>query len=254
MKLYVQLSGRLGNHLFQVANGLALSKKYNCELFLVYNQHSQQEKEHLEILKQKSVPRHTLSFFNCKMVNDSHDSFSYTPITLTRDTYLYGYYQNEKYFKEIYTHLYDTFIDTKRIDVLKKLYNENSYFIHIRRTDYLVEVRFLIDYSYFERAVGYILERDPDAHFYILSDDIPFCKDYNVIQNLKNKTFIENMNTVTTLHLMTMCSKGGICSNSSFSWWGSYLNKNPDKIVIFPREWINNGMKVDVWYEGSVIL
>jgi len=251
MKLFVQLTGRLGNHLFQVANGLSLSKKYNYELILVYNDHNIQEKEHLGFLKQKSIPKSLLFNFTCKVITDKNP-FLYTPIHITGDTYIHGYYQNEKYFKEIYNEL--PFIEPERIKILKNLYNENSYFIHIRRTDYVLDERYIIDYSYFERATGYILERDPDANFYILSDDIPFCKCYDVIKNLKNKTFIENMNTINTLHLMKICSKDGICSNSSFSWWGSYLNKNPDKLVIFPREWIHNGMEVDIWFENSVIL
>jgi len=51
-----------------------------------------------------------------------------------------------------------------------------------------------------------------------------------------------------------MCRKGGLCSNSSFSWWGSYLNTNPDKVVIMPKQWMANSDIFDVWYEGTIII
>jgi hypothetical protein len=62
------------------------------------------------------------------------------------------------------------------------------------------------------------------------------------------------MSTLNTLYLMSLCKKGGICSNSSFSWWGGYLNTNPNKIVVFPNKWINTNYIVDIQYDGSTII
>jgi hypothetical protein len=102
--------------------------------------------------------------------------------------------------------------------------------------------------DYYKRAIAYLEERSPQSHYYIVSDDIPYCKQYALFEPL-NKTFVSDM----AFSVMTSC-KGGICSNSTFSWWGSYLIDR-EKIVIFPKQWINNGHEnTDVYFEGSIIL
>ena len=247
MYLYVKLTGRLGNHLFQIATGYALSKKHNCELILVYTPDTP-EQSYLGYFKFKNVPVNFLFGQNIKIFNFKPRCFEYIDIPIKEDTYLDGYFQNEKYFKNYYQELYDMFIDKT------KLKQNNSYFIHYRRGDYVNHHLYIIDYdTYFKKAIKYILDKDPDAYFNILSDDIEYCKTYKPFEDI-NKTFIENLDTLDTLHFMTCCEKGAICSNSSFSWWGSYLNKNKNKIVIFPREWINNGMEVDIWFEKSIVI
>jgi hypothetical protein len=100
--------------------------------------------------------------------------------------------------------------------------------------------------DYYQRAIAYIEAITPQSHYYIVSDDIPYCK--NLFESL-NKTFVEG----DAFSIMTSC-KGGICANSTFSWWGSYLIDR-EKIVILPKQWVNNGHdNADVYYEGSIIL
>jgi hypothetical protein len=124
----------------------------------------------------------------------------------------------------------------------------------VRRGDYVNHPLHQIEYdSYFPKAISYILEKDKDAHFYIVSDDIEYCKTYRVFNNI-NKTFLESVPELETLYFMSFCWKGGICSNSTFSWWGSYLNQNPDKIVVFPSKWLNNNSPNDIYYENSVVI
>jgi hypothetical protein len=53
---------------------------------------------------------------------------------------------------------------------------------------------------------------------------------------------------------MSLCSKGGVCCNSSFSWWGSYLNESKGKTVLFPSKWVNTYWKNDIYYKGSTII
>jgi len=57
-----------------------------------------------------------------------------------------------------------------------------------------------------------------------------------------------------SIYLMSLCSKGGICANSSFSWWGSYLNPSEDKTVVMPKRWINLDKPIDIYYENVVVL
>ena len=53
---------------------------------------------------------------------------------------------------------------------------------------------------------------------------------------------------------MSFCEKGGICANSSFSWWASYINANSKKVVTFPSKWLNNSWENDIYYENSTVI
>ena len=130
-----------------------------------------------------------------------------------------------------------------------------SYFIHVRRGDYLNSSFHYINLDvYYRNAIKYILNIDRTAHFYIISDDIEYCKRYNVIKDI-NKTFYENQDELETMYFMSLCNKGGVCANSTFSWFGSYLNRNPDKIVIFPDKWDNSSnVESDIYYTNSIVL
>jgi hypothetical protein len=101
----------------------------------------------------------------------------------------------------------------------------------------------------------------PNIHIYIMTDDIENAiidlkkiSDGVFMLNENNYEIIKNENDINSLYLMSLCKLGGICSNSSFSWWGSYLNTNKDKIVIFPDKWMNLNWNVDIYYSGSQVM
>jgi hypothetical protein len=131
---------------------------------------------------------------------------------------------------------------------------DGCYLIHVRRGDYLTNNLHGINLDkYYKTAIEYITSRDSNAKFCIMSDDIEYCKSYDAFKNI-NKIFYDNKNHVESLYAMSLCSKGAICPNSTFSWWGSYLNKNPNKVVIFPNKWFNADYPVDIYYKNSIVL
>lgn len=114
-----------------------------------------------------------------------------------------------------------------------KYKNLNStYFLHIRRGDYLLDVNSMHNINltiYYKNCFNLFPQ---DSHFLIFSDDITFCKNIELIKN-KNISFVEDEDEVNSLYLMSLCELGGIACNSTFSWWGSYLNENPNKKLLF---------------------
>ena len=250
--LYTPLHGGLGNRLFILASTYGICKKNNYNLILFEdspNNHSN-IKYWDNIFKTFPIIKKQITTsikINTKVIKEGIDCFKYNEYNLTNDVILIGYFQNIKYFTEYSDEIINYFTVDEIIDSLKLKYTnlDDSYFIHYRRGDYVNNDLYnVINYDiYFKNSIEFIKNIDYSPNFYILSDDIKYCKEYfkNIINedNNINMIFIENLNEVESLHLISLCKKGGICTNSSFSWWGSYLNKNPEKVVVFPKKWIN---------------
>jgi hypothetical protein len=240
-KIYVKIFSGLGNQMFQVASSYGIAKKHNRTLILVSNRNHYTETffNKFNIIQ----PEHLPSMHNyCEL--DNKQCFRYNDSILSNDDVtIYGYLQTEKYFQKYRQDILSFF---KRD--MKPL---NAYFIHVRRGDYVNNSNYTLDYdTYFKKAIDYL---GKDSQYYIMSDDIDYCKQYPLFESLQ-KTFIKDTD-INTLYLMSSCSLGGICSNSTFSWWGSYLIENPNKKVIFPSTWMNNGQdNKDVYPENSIIL
>ena len=107
--------------------------------------------------------------------------------------------------------------------------------MHIRRTDYTTSNGYhpVQTVEYYKKALEIIGEYDK---LFIFSDDIEWCRN-----NLKfdNMIFIEGNTDIEDLYLISLC-KHNIIANSSFSWWGAWLNKNPNKKVIAPSKWFGD--------------
>jgi hypothetical protein len=253
--------GGLGNQLFQICFGYSLSRQNNLRLSIIPsrdNVHKVDNSKYFRsIFKHFQVQKNT---YDDNYYLEPVDKYnSYIPDLFaqkcTKSKTFAGYFQTEKYFIHYKDELISIFTDN---DVYQSVYNLNrnnkSYFIHIRRGDYLSSSSLYINLDkYYENAINYVLKIDRKAHFYIISDDIDYCKSYHVFQDI-NKTFYENQDELETLYFMSLCKKGGICCNSTFSWFGSYFNTNPGKIVIFPDKWDNELGGNDIYYTNSIIL
>jgi GR25 family glycosyltransferase involved in LPS biosynthesis len=232
------LRGQLGNELFEIANAYYLSKKYGKYLILEGEKYGNNKVYH-NINDHKITKKR-----NKKIIINEPDK--YEPIILDRDKniILDGYYQCEKYFDEIKDEILELFQlndkDTLYLNELIKKYdiNDNSISLHIRRGDYLdknnKQLFSLIPLFYYEQCIKYF---GINKRYIIFSNEIEWCVKQDLFKNLPNKTFVHEKDYIE-LFLMSKCNDN-IIANSTFSWWGAYLNKNNNKKVLIPNRWFN---------------
>lgn len=175
--------------------------------------------------------------------------------------YLCGYWQSEKYFKDIREIILKEFIfpeDTIRKNeaLCNKMQQENSVSIHVRRSDYLTEQNVKVygnicTEKYYENAIEYIERNIESPSYYVFTDDLQWAKEFfkggNYIIVDKNR----GKDSYADMYLMSQC-KHNIIANSSFSWWGAWLNRNIDKKVLAPKKWFHNHEKEEVVCEDWI--
>lgn len=116
----------------------------------------------------------------------------------------------------------------------------DAYFLHVRRGDYVGNRFHELDLAqYYEKAIENIRTSKPHAVAYIVSNDIEWCKQWDVLQHIPHRFIKEN--EVDTLAIMKQCNVGGIASNSSFGWWGLYLNRSRPHLIL-PSKWFPHDM------------
>jgi Glycosyl transferase family 11 len=139
---------------------------------------------------------------------------------------LSGYFQSEKYFAHI------SHIIRREFVSLPRPQPQEAVSIHVRRGDYLSfpDHHPPCSLQYYREAMEWF----PQAEFLVFSDDPGWC-----LANLKapNVRIVTGQDPVQDMQLMSACTKGHIIANSSFSWWGAWLDANPDKVVIAPKAW-----------------
>ena len=234
-----KLAGGLGNYLFQIAAGYTLAMR-NYEDFAV--DFSKATRVHKDINTYRDNILRKIKDNTSECENTYIEpKFSYTEITYSKSLELKGYFQSEKYLnRELILDLYS--IDSKSYGRIFKEYLpfDNVVSLHVRRGDYLdkIDRHPPTKLSYCKNAIDYFGSK---YDFYVMSDDIDWCK-----ENLKgdNIRFIEGEPDYIDLWLMTLCEHN-IITNSSFSWWGSWLNQNKDKTVIAPKKWFGKYKHLD---------
>lgn len=234
-----KLQGGLGNQLFQWAYGKALSIQHNIDLFLDISYYSNQgtdTKRSYELHKFPKIQRRNK--IDNKPIINIIDNFKYSIIDYNNNYsyYLNGYWQSEKYFiSHRETILHELQPPNEKYLYLSSLISDNALSLHIRRTDYLTSNGYhpVQDKSYYDNAIDIVGEY---SELLIFSDDIQWCKNNLKYKNIK---YIENQDNVDDLWLMSLC-KNNIIANSSFSWWGAWINNNPNKKVVAPINWFGD--------------
>ena len=270
-KVFLRLNGGLGNQMFQWALARMIEETTDMEVYLDMSYFNMRKARPYQLDVFKLKPRfiedwqtklkleliwtfrhffdlHNL--FGLKVYYESQFNFDKTISKIQPNSYISGFFQSELYFSNVENRLRDDFTFADGIfDENRKLANEmsqqNAVSLHVRRGDYINKKRYQDSYAvcspdYYKRAVEYIAQQHPDPVLYIFSDDIAWTK-----KNLRfpYKTHFVSHNTgkesYIDMRLMSLC-KHNVIANSSFSWWGAWLNSNPDKIIIAPKQWFKD--------------
>lgn len=226
--------GRLGNCLFGIAAVIGTAQKLGAQAVIPDWSYSKHFEESLPI--GSISPTHAYK----------EPAFNYTEIDLNNATMLYGrdnkvydlqgYFQSEKYFNHCSDLIRNTFIPSKEIAFMCAEYFFHypvTCSVHVRRGDYVGNPFYAqLDINYYKQAIEYIKETTGTERFLIFSDDINWCKDHFIGDEYE---FSEGKKDVEDLFLMAECNHN-IISNSSFSWWASYLNRYLDKTIVAPNK------------------
>ena len=233
-----RLMGGLGNLMFQIAATYSVSLRDNKEMICDTRDMMIPHKSYqfyLNNIFRKIKFSDTLT----NLQHSGESGFQYFPIQkLEGNIKLIGHFQSEKYFIDYKSEILELFeIDEVTNSYLSEKYseilNQDTCSIHVRRGDYLSLPNHHPSQpiDYYENAVKIIGE---DKHFLIFSDDIKWCEEN--FGFIKNKTFITDNLDYQDLYLMSMC-KNNVIANSTFRWWGAWLNKNENKKVVAPTKW-----------------
>ena len=241
MSVTVELQGRLGNNLFQIATGASLAAENKVHFIQPEWEHSKDFK--LDFLyKDKQALGHVFHW--------TEPSYNFTKIPYYGPTKISGYFQSYKYFNRHDKYIKQLFMrnvepDEKIYDFLSyrrgKISENSCVGIHVRRGDYLKlkDCHPVMSLDYYNNAVKLF----PNSTLFVFSDDTQWCKDNF---NFNNETvFISGNSAIVDFHSMTLCDNF-IISNSSFSWWAAYLGGAINKKVISPNpktNWFGSALR-----------
>lgn len=236
--VYIIITGRLGNILFQIAAAKSLSTEITAIALYewprqVFNQYKDTLFSGIDLIDY--IPDNVSVF--------KEKTYCFSPIEWKgEDIILKGYFQSFKYLDRKQCQALYRCPDDVRKDIDIRFGNILNSFktvsVNIRRGDYLKlpHRHPFCGLEYFKKAMEHF---SPDYYFIISSDDIEWCKKHFIGDNY---VFVENSYPLLDLYIQTVCSHN-IISNSSFSWWGAFLNKNDNQLVIAPERWYGRDLE-----------
>jgi hypothetical protein len=264
--IIVRITGGLGNQMFQYAYAKSLEQKgYEVKIdtsaFETYKLHGGYQLDKYDIDLEISTKQENKKYYSnsllskvlrrmgvetSKAIREKSLLFDENFLNIEDNNYIEGYFQSEKYFENMRDVLLKQFTIKEELlkytkEIEKKIQNSlNSCSLHIRRGDFVnsdnINIHGSCDLEYYKRAIDHLEEKIDSIGYFVFSDDISWCKE-NL--NLSNAIFVDSKEKRIPhedMYLMSLCSHN-IIANSSFSWWGAWLNQNEEKIVIAPKRW-----------------
>ncbi len=277
MQIVVRQSSGLGNQLFQYAAGRCLAKRHGASLriaaqlqrLLVSHGHARSVLlQHFAIFapirpvsyvdrlmttdqpRLQRVARLARAAWRVKLIRQAPERCLFHQDLRvaqgTRVVYLQGFWQDYSMVREVETELRRelTLIEPLRgrnLELAKRIAAaRNPVSIHLRRGDYgpFFGPHMILPIAYYEHAISRMLDEDRQSTFFVFSDDVSFAKDW--LRGDPRFTVVDHNNEDTAhedLRLMSLC-RHHIIANSTFSWWGAWLNPRSDKRVIAPARWL----------------
>jgi len=268
--------GGLGNQLFQIFTTISYAIKHKREFGFLYTdfvgvgktiRRNTYWKNFLKGISKyvyKSLPQ-------MNIVPEIHFHYNEISPPSTENICLFGYFQSYKYFEKYA----NVIIRLLKIEDLKQILREksgmdykNTVSMHFRLGDYKLHIDAypLLKYEYYEKCMDFLLENNKDRD---IKTVIYFCEKQDdddvilIIEELRKKyNYLEFIRVSEDLEdweqlLLMSCCNYNIIANSTFSWWGAYLNNNDNKMVCYPEKWFGpkksnldtNDLFLPRWYK-----
>lgn len=284
----VQLSGGLGNQMFEYALCLSLKEKgkevkiddttcyadagtrpIRLDVFgITYQRAGREELVEMTDASMRLTDRIRRKLTGRRTKAYREKDINFDPRVMELDpALLEGCFQSEKYFADCREQVREAFrfrgiesgkyaISEALVKIRDQIDSTESVGVHIRRGDYLDPSHGGI-YSgicteeYYRKAFALLEEKYPDARFFLFSNDPQWTGEHF---GGKNRVLVEGTTEDTgylDLYLMSRC-RHNIIANSSFSWWGAWLNSNPSKTVVAPSRWLNGQDCRDIYTEDMI--
>ncbi len=289
----IQLAGGLGNQMFQYALYLQLQqlgRHVKIDEMTAFVQDEKREpalsvfginyekatvRELEQMLDSSPLLWHKIRRKLCgrkKKAYFEENKLFYPDVLKWDDIYLEGYWQTEKYFKGVESTVRQVY-DMDRLlqhaiavkddaagSYLSRIDATESVSVHVRGGDYLLPQNTelfggICTKDYYRKAMEQIREKHPDCTFFLFTNDKGFAKTQIDAEFMRDMTLIELPagRDCEELAMMSRC-RHNILSNSSFSWWASYLNQNPDKLVLAPDRWLNGWDCRDFYRDDMTVI
>ncbi|WP_317055954.1 alpha-1,2-fucosyltransferase [Roseovarius rhodophyticola] len=266
-RIITRLFGGAGNQLFQYAAARALADRLHCPLQLDARYVAGSEDRgdcfghfaNARFLREGPLPPAKTDGWlryglwrgfgrSPRLYREKGLQFDTAVADLGPGTYLHGYWQSERYFTTSIDQIradlrFTTPLDAENAKVAKQITDApHPVALHVRRGDYVATGAYAtMTPDYYRTAANHIAEKlGEKITCFVFSNDPAWARE-NL--NLEHDTVVVDINDETTghfdLHLQTLCAHN-VIANSTFSWWGAWLNASPDKIVIAPKTWFND--------------
>ena len=268
MTIRIKLSGGLGNQMFQFATGFSIAKKNNVRLSLDLRYINRRQlfngfelEKIFNIYSKVSFLNKPLSFntLNFKEIlniidvtyynfKEPHFHYASNILNISNHSFLDGYWQSEMYFKDYTKEIKKIFnfsdqLNEQNILIGDDINRNNSISIHIRRGDFLLKrnnSHYVNLKEYYLKSIYESSKKFKNPKYFIFTDDPSWAVENFVLDhpyivvdiNLGTRSFLD-------MYLMSLC-KANIIANSSFSWWGAWLNSKKDKIIYAPKKWFKD--------------